>query len=290
MKHWLLVAGISVSLLYGSICGLFYLTQKQLIFVPPGKMSPPPAGYDIEEINFTTSDGNRLNGWFIDNDGDRTVLFCHGNGANISNLEFFMKIFQEIGLNALFFDYRGYGKSGGSIRAEEDLYRDVIAAHQYLREEKGFTSDRIIVWGRSIGGAPALELARRENLHAVILQSTFTSLTERIQEMAPVIPVKPLSKFHYPNREKIGRIGSPILIVHSVDDGLIPFSHGQALYRAAKEPKSLITLTGPHNSVPDECVPVLLNGVKSFIDEPYKGVYRCDPESDNGGATKSTSR
>ncbi|MBS3789203.1 alpha/beta hydrolase [Candidatus Bipolaricaulota bacterium] len=286
MKNWLLVTGISVSLLYGSICGLYYLTQKRLIFVPPGKMSPPPAGYNLEEITFTTSDGIRLNGWYVDNGGDRTVLFCHGNGANISNLEFFMEIFQEIGLNALFFDYRGYGKSGGSIRAEEDLYRDVIAAHQYLTEEKGFTSAQIVVWGRSIGGAAAVELARRESPYAVILQSTFTSLTERIQEMAPIIPVKPLSKFGYPNLAKLGSIDSPILIVHSVDDNLIPFSHGQALYRAAEEPKSFLTLTGPHNSVPDECVPVLLNGVRSFIDEPYKGVYRGSPESDYGGSTK----
>lgn len=280
MKNWLLVAGISVSLLYGSICGLFYLTQRRLIFVPPGNMSPPPTGYNLEEVTFTTSDGIRLNGWFIDNYGDRTVLFCHGNGANISNLEFFIEICQELGLNALFFDYRGYGKSEGSIRAEEDLYRDVTAAYQYLIEEKGLTPSQIVVWGRSIGGAVAVELARRETLYAVILQSTFTSLTERIQEMAPIIPVKPLSKFHYLNREKLGSIDSPILIIHSVDDSLIPFSHGEALYRAAEEPKSFLTLTGPHNRVPDECVPVLLNGVKKFIEEPYKGKLRGGSESE----------
>lgn len=280
MKNWLLVTGISVSLLYGSICGLYYLTQKRLIFVPPGKMRPPPVGYDLEEVTFTTSDGIRLNGWYVDNDGDRTVLFCHGNGANISNLEFFIEICRDLGLNALFFDYRGYGKSGGSVRTEEDLYRDVMAAYQYLVGEKGLSPFQIVVWGRSIGGAAAVELARKENLYAVILQSTFTSLTDRIQEMAPIIPVKPLSKFHYPNREKLESIDSPILIIHSVDDSLIPFSHGQALYRAAEEPKSFLTLTGPHNSVPDECVPVLLKGVRNFIGEPYKGVFRGGPEPD----------
>lgn len=280
MKNWLLVAGISVSLLYGSICGLFYLTQKQLIFVPPGKMRPPPVGYDLEEVTFTTSDGVRLYGWFIDNAGDRTVLFCHGNGSNISNLEFFIEICQELGLNALFFDYRGYGKSEGNITAEEDLYRDVMAAYRYLIGEKGLNPSQIVAWGRSIGGAAAVELAIKENIYGVILQSTFTSLTERIQEMAPIIPVKPLTKFHYPNREKLESIDSPILIIHSVDDSLIPFSHGQALYRAGEKPTSFLTLTGPHNSVPDECVPVLLKGVRNFIDEPYKGVFRGSTESE----------
>ncbi len=279
MKNWLLIAGISVSLLYGSICGLFYLTQGRLIFVPPGKMSPAPAGYDLEEITFTTRDGIGLNGWFVDNDGQRTVLFCHGNGANISNLEFFIEICRELGLNALFFDYRGYGKSEGKITAEEDLYRDANAAYRFLLEEKGLTPSQIVVWGRSIGGAAAVEVARRKNVYAVILQSTFTSLTERIQEMAPVIPIKPLAKFHYPNREKLGNMDSPILIIHSIDDRLIPFSHGEALYRAAEEPKSFLSLTGPHNRVPDECVTGLLKSVRNFINEPHQGMTHRGPES-----------
>lgn len=280
MKNWLIVAGISASLLYGSICGLFYLTQKQLIFVPPGKMNPPPAGYDLKNITFPTSDGIRLNGWFIDNSGDRTVLFCHGNGANISNLQFFIELFEELDLNALFFDYRGYGKSEGNITVEEDLYRDAAAAYRYLIAEKELTPSQIVLWGRSIGGAPAVEVARRENPYAVILQSTFTSLTERIQEMAPIIPVEPLSKFDYPNREKLESINSPILIIHSADDNLIPFSHGEALYRAAKEPKSFLPVTGPHNRVPDECVPGLLRGVKQFIDKPNKEVFRGKHETE----------
>lgn len=96
--------------------------------------------------------------------------------------------------------------------------------------------------------------------------------------MAPIIPVKPLSKFHYLNREKLGSIDSPILIIHSVDDRIVLFSHGEALYRAADSPKSFLALTGPHNRVPDECVPVLLNGVRNFLDEPYEEVFRRKPE------------
>ncbi len=280
MKNWLLVTGISISLLYGSLCGLFYFTQGRLIFVPPGKMTPPPTGYDLEEIEFTTEDGVRLNGWFIDNSGEKTILFCHGNGANISNLEFFIEISRELGLNALFFDYRGYGKSGGDITEEEDLYRDVTAAYRFLIEEKGLTPDHVVVWGRSIGGAAAVDLARRENLYAVILQSTFTSLTERIQEMAPIIPVKPLSKFHYPNRQKLETVRSPVMIIHSVDDRLVPISHGEELYRVAEDPKSFLSLTGPHNRVPDECVPGLLKGVNNFIDKPNVGESRRIPESE----------
>ncbi|MFB6216990.1 MAG: alpha/beta hydrolase, partial [Candidatus Aenigmatarchaeota archaeon] len=271
---WLLVAGITAALLYGGICGVFYLAQKRFIFVPPGKTSPPPAGYDIEEVTFTTGDGIALNGWFVDNSGEKTVLFCHGNGANISNLEFFMEIFRELGLNALFFDYRGYGKSGGTIRAEEDLYRDVTAAYRYLVDERGLAPSQIVVWGRSIGGAPAVELARKESPYAVVLQSTFTSLSERIQEMIPIIPVKALSRFDFPNRARLAGIDSPILIIHSVDDKLIPFSHGEALYRAAEEPKSFLVLTGPHDRVPDESVPVLIKGVRDFVAKPAESFCR----------------
>lgn len=279
MKSWLIIAGISVALFYGSICALFYLTQRQLVFAPPGKMRSSPTGYYLEEVTFTTRDGFRLNGRFLNNSGDKTVLFCHGNGANISNLGPFIEICRELGVDALFFDYRGYGKSKGSISSEEDLYRDAASAYRYLIEEKEFKPSQIVVWGKSIGGAAALEISRGKDLHAVILQSTFTSLTERIQEMVPIIPVKPLLNFHYDNREKLDSINSPILIIHSTDDRLIPLSHGKALYRAADEPKSFITLTGPHSRMHDKCFSKLLRGVKYFINEPVEGISRWRQES-----------
>lgn len=210
-------------------------------------MADKPEDLNIEEVFFETKDALTLHAWYLDNNSDKTVLFFHGNAGNLSHRSRQLEVFNELGLNALIFDYREYGKSEGKIQEESDLYLDAEGALNYLVTEKKVALSNIILWGRSLGGAIAIDTAQNKKVFAVIIESTFSSMDDMARTQFWFLPTTLLSKFHFRSNEKIKNIDSRLLIMHSKEDEIIPFSNGRVLLLEATEPKTFSILSGSHN-------------------------------------------
>ena len=209
-------------------------------------------GRPFEDVHFQTADGLKLNGWFFPADKDSSrqhlvYLLCHGNAGNISHRLEHVAALLETGASVFIFDYRGYGRSEGRP-SEDGTYLDGQAARRWLGE-KGFAATNIIVLGESLGGGIASELAPRETSGGLILQSTYTSVTDLGAELFPWLPVRWLGTIKYDTHSKLSRARVPVLILHSRGDSLIGFHHAEKNLAAANEPKTLWEIAGEHNQI-----------------------------------------
>lgn len=207
-------------------------------------------GRAFEEVRLQTADGVDLHGWFYPATTNATAggycfLVCHGNGGNIGHRLGLAAALLRTGASVLLFDYRGYGRSEGRP-SEEGTYRDAQACHRWLRD-KGFAADRILAFGESLGGAVATELACRETVGGLVLQSTFTSIPDLGSELMPWLPVRWLGTIRYDTRSKLPGLKVPVLLLHSRTDDLIGFHHAERNFAAARDPKQLVELEGGHN-------------------------------------------
>lgn len=238
---------------YGALLLALYLGQAHLLYLPgiPSRelsATPQQIGLAYEDLQFEAEDGVRLHGWYVPADGARgTVLFFHGNAGNISHRLDSLRIFHGLGLNVLIFDYRGYGQSEGRP-SEEGTRLDAIAAWRQLVDARGESPDRIVLFGRSLGAALAAWLAARERPAALILESAFTSVPDLAAELYWWLPARMLARLEYATRDYLAGARGPVLVVHSRDDEIIPYSHGRALYEAAHPPRAFLELRGDHNT------------------------------------------
>ncbi len=240
------------AMVYGLFVVLVFLRQDKMVFFPdyPSRQlyeMPANVGLKYESVSLVTDDGVNLHGWYLPRAGaSKVLLFFHGNAGNISHRLDSLILFHELGLNVLIFDYRGYGQSEGRP-SEQGTYRDAEAAWRFLLEQKGFEAREVILFGRSLGGAVAANLAMRHTGAGVILESSFTSVEQLAKKYYAFLPVRWISRIHYDTASIVSRIGSPILIVHSREDEIIPFEHGQALFALASEPKRFLEIHGSHD-------------------------------------------
>lgn len=207
-------------------------------------------GRPWEDVYFASGDGVKLNGWFFPANTNShrahlVAMICHGNAGNIGNSLHLCELLLAKGMNVFAFDYRGYGRSEGRP-TEAGTYLDAQAAHAWLRQ-KGFAATNIIVYGESLGGGVASGLVERETCGALILQNSFTSLTDVGAEIYPYLPVRTLGSIHYNTYSRLPRIHIPVLIMHSRGDSLIPFRLAERNFAAANEPKVFCELVGGHN-------------------------------------------
>jgi len=244
IRTLIIVAGV-----YVVFVALLYIFQSHYVYYPERALSAEPSriGLQFETVYFETEDGVKLSGWLIPSESARgVILFCHGNAGNISHRLESIEIFHRLGLEVFIFDYRGYGQSEGKP-TEDGTYKDAEAAWQYLIEERQVNPNEVIVFGRSLGGGVASWLAQSHAPGALILESTFVSLPDIAATVYPYLPVRLLLRFEYNTAEYLGRVDCPVLIVHSRDDEIMPFSHGWRLFQIAKEPKRFLEITGTHN-------------------------------------------
>jgi len=209
--------------------------------------SPEELGLDFEKIVFESSDGLKLTGWYIPVDTSQpTVLFCHGNGGNMMHRLDTINIFHELGLNCFIFDYRGYGNSQGKP-TEEGTYLDADAAYKWLTEQKKTSADNIIIFGRSLGGSIAANLAAGVEAKALIIESSFTSYADIGAKFYPYMPVKWFARYNYNTIDYIKKVKCPVMVIHSRKDEIIPFEFGLRLYEAANQPREFVEIFGSHN-------------------------------------------
>jgi fermentation-respiration switch protein FrsA (DUF1100 family) len=248
---WSLLISIAVVLFiaYSVLGWALYFMQPTFLYCPVREVpyTPDELGLDFENVFFRTADGLRLNGWYIpDKKSEFTVLFCHGNGGNIMHRLDSTNILYNLGLNCFIFDYRGYGNSEGKP-SEEGTYLDAMAAYKWLREEKKISANNIIVFGRSLGGSIAAQLASKVEVKTLIIESAFTSYVDIGRKFYPYMPVRWFARFSYQTNDYIKEVSCPVMIIHSRGDEIIPFEFGLELYRIANEPKEFVEIFGGHN-------------------------------------------
>lgn len=239
--------------LYGGLCLLVYALQAHLLFVRGGgvpRRTPAAIGIPFEEVWLETSDGVRLHSWWLHpaaaaGGGRPAIVLCHGNAGTIENRLEVARVFHEMGLSVLLFDYRGYGLSDGSP-GEEGTYLDAEAAFDAVRA-RGVAAERIVVYGESLGGAVAVELCRRRPAAALITEATFTSVPAMASKTYPWLPVRWLCRYRYDSLSKVAHLALPKLLLHSPEDHLVPFAHAEQLAAVASEPRELIRTEGGHN-------------------------------------------
>ncbi len=243
---------------YAVIVLLMFLGQNRLLFIPglPGRdlvATPERLGLDYDDLAIETADGEHLHAWYLpgQDNADLIVVIFHGNAGNISHRLDTLRIWHELGLSTLIFDYRGYGRSTGRP-SEAGTYRDAEAVWAQVLG-LGYAPEQTILFGRSLGGAVAVWLTKnleqtRQRPGGLIIESSFTSAPDLAAELYPWLPVRWLARIRYPSEERLSEIRTPVLVVHSPTDEIIPFHHGEALYRAAAGRSALLELDGDHNT------------------------------------------
>ena len=227
-----------------------FVFQAQFVYFPTKGLDGTPARIDLafEDVRLPTSDGEQIHAWFVpcpeSNRG--TVLFCHGNGGNISHRLDNLLILHRMGFAVLLFDYRGYGQSTGRP-SEKGTYTDAQAAWDSLTRQRGIPPGSIVVYGQSLGGPVAAWLAARTNPAALVLDSTFTSLADEGGDVYPYLPVRILCRFRYATAQHLKSVPCPVVVIHSPEDEIVRFRHGQTLFRLAPGPKQFVEITGSHN-------------------------------------------
>lgn len=251
----LIVFLVAAAVLYAGFSLMLFFLQDRLVFLPhmPGReieADPSAMGFEFEDSWIDTEDGERLHTWFVPASGARgTVLFFHGNAGNISHRLQSILIFNRLGMNVLIVDYRGYGQSSGKP-GEEGTYLDARASWNHLVNDRGIPEDRIVIFGRSLGGGVGSWLASRDEVNpaGVIVESTFSSGLDMGKRLYPVLPARLITRIGYPVRDYVKEIEAPLLVVHSRQDDIIPFDMAETVFEAANEPKSFLELHGDHNA------------------------------------------
>jgi len=230
----------SILFIYLCLCLFAYFVADRMIFLPP------PASYrdggDILKI--PVADGIGIAALHLPHPQARfTILYSHGNAEDLGALSPYLKEYRSRGFAVFAYDYEGYGTSDGRA-TEKNTYRDIQAAYHYLRERPQVPAHRILVLGRSVGSGPAVELARREPVAGLVLESPFLSAF-RVMTRWPLLPFD-----EFDNLAKIRQVKGPLLLVHGRRDRVIPFWHGETLFAHANEPKAALWIgEADHNDL-----------------------------------------
>jgi len=250
MKKILLKALIILAVLYILICGLLFFFQEKLIFFPQKLEKDYRFSFNqgFEELSITTKDNKLLNGILFKTDSSKGLIFyLHGNAGSLSSWGNVAKTYTDLNYDVFMLDYRGYGKSEGSIDGQDQLFQDIQTVYDELKNR--YPEDKIIVLGYSIGTGPAAELASVNNPRLLILQAPYYSLTDVMRHTYPIIPTFIL-KYKLETYSYIKKCKMPVVIFHGNQDEVIYYGSSLKLKEGFKKQDSLITLIGQgHNGM-----------------------------------------
>lgn len=226
---------------YLTLAGYAYFLADRQIFIPQYAANPP---LPIEPIVVPVTERENITLVYLKNPkATYTILYSHGNAQTLGSTYPYLLQLQSLGFNVLAYDYRGYGQSNGQA-TEQNSYQDILTAYNYAIQKLSIPTDRLIVFGRSVGGGPSTYLASQKPIAGLILESTFTSI---FRVVVP-FPLLPFDKF--PNQARLKKVTVPLLIIHGDRDEVIPFSHGQTLFQTANPPKQFLPIPNAgHNDL-----------------------------------------
>jgi fermentation-respiration switch protein FrsA (DUF1100 family) len=246
---------------------LFFL-ENRFVYHPTSAAQDwqKPPDSRIQDIEFHTADGTRIHAWWYPvPEAQGALLYCHGNAGNLSHRGgSVVGLGQALHSSVLIFDYPGYGRSDGSP-SEKGCYAAADAAYDWLVQTAKAAPEKILLYGGSLGGGVAVELASRRPHRALVLLKTFTSLPDVGQSMFPWLPVRWLMRNRFDNLAKLSKCKQPVFIAHGTADRLVPFTQGERLYAAANEPKYFFRIEdADHN---DPAPAEMIVALKQFLEK-----------------------
>lgn len=251
---------------YVGVIVVLMALENRLVYRPVSAIEDwqPPPFSPVEDVRLTLPDGITVHAWWCPRQGsDGALLYCHGNAGNLSHRgRVIQQLQQLLDVSVLIFDYPGYGKSQGRP-TEAGCYAAGNAAYDWLAQK--VRPERILLYGSSLGGGVAVDLASRRPHRALILDKTFTSMPDVAQQIYPWLPVRWLMHNRFDSLAKIGKCHRPVFIGHGTTDDLIPFSHGERLFAAANEPKRFFRMEacGHNDPMPRQ----YFDALRDFLDE-----------------------
>lgn len=246
------------SLVYGGICLFLFKQQHRIIFFPSSTLNATPTDLDLpyQDIWIPVSsdvDADSIHGWWIPSDqvNAKGLLYLHGNGDNISSNLSKAAWLHHLGFSVLMIDYRGYGLSGGNFPSETQVYEDAEAAWNYLTQSLHMAPDEIVVFGHSLGGAIAIQVATQHpDMSGLIVEGSFTSILDMSNRTKnySFLPIDLLLTQRFSSLDKVGSLTMPVLYVHGTEDGVVPADMSETLYSNTHAPKELLLVPGADHS------------------------------------------
>lgn len=252
--------------IYVLVCGLLYFFQEKLIFHPQ-PLDPDfefQFNQPFEEKNIEMADGKKLNGLLFKAKHSKGLIFyLHGNAGSLDSWGYVANVYTDLNYDVFILDYRGYGKSEGSINGQNQLFGDIQTVYDELK--KVYAEDRIIVLGYSIGTGPASKLASANNPKLLILQAPYYSLKDLVRQRFFIIPTFIL-KYPFETNRYLKDCNMPVVLFHGDQDEVIYYSSSLKLQKEFKSSDTLITVKGlGHNGMTDH--PVYRAGIKKILEE-----------------------
>lgn len=243
---------VAVAVAYLVILAGLYLVQRKLLYFPdPRRPLPAEAGVpEMRAVTLRTADGLDIVAWWRPptDGGQPVILFLHGNAGHLGVRAFKIRPMLDRGWGVLLPAWRGYSGNPGSP-TEAGLYEDGRAALRFL-ERQGIDPSRLAFYGESLGGGVAVQLATETEPGAMVLEAPFTSVPDVAQPRFPFAPARLLVKDRFNSLAKITSVTVPLLIVHGVQDEIVPVRYGRRLFEAARQPKTARFIEGAgHNDL-----------------------------------------
>jgi hypothetical protein len=279
LLRWLLSIGIVVAILYLSACLYLFFQQTRFIFFPSPVIEITPQFFHLRYqevwLPVKTHSGKveRMHGWWIPatTANNKVLLYLHGNGINIGANVAHANRFHQLGFSVLLIDYRGYGRSEGRFPTEATVYQDAAVAWDYLVQQRQIKPSDIFIYGHSLGGAVAINLAvQHPQAAGLIVESSFTSIRDIIdyQRLYRIFPVNLILHQRFDSIGKVRSLQMPVLFIHGSADWQVPAIMSQRLYEAAPEPKQLLLVPeAAHNNVAEVAGEKYFQAVQKFIQQ-----------------------
>lgn len=273
--RWSLIGAVAAAVLaYVTVIAWLMANEVSLVFVPSRQVHPiaSDTAARIERVPRTLADGADGLLWVMRQAGRPDapwVLYLHGNGANLStpeNVERYVQL-HRLGLQVVAPEYPGYGEIHGSP-SERTLDAAARDGWTWL-QQSGVPAASVAIYGWSLGSGVATGLAIDVDERAVILEGAFSSIDDRASELYPWLPIRLMVRNRFASRERIGRIGSPLLLLHAADDTIVPLAHGQRLLGLAREPRRLVELTGGHVHPNRQDTARYMMALRSFLSDVF---------------------
>jgi pimeloyl-ACP methyl ester carboxylesterase len=243
---------VILSIVYILVCLLLFFFQERLIFFPEKLDSHYKFNFDqkFEEINLRTKDQKLLHGLLFSSDTSKGLIFyLHGNAGSLKSWGEAAKTYTDLEYDVFIVDYRGFGKSEGSITGQDQLYQDLQMAYDLMKSK--YSEDKIIVLGYSVGTGPAAKIASTNKPRLLILQAPYYSMKDIMRKVYPIIPTFIL-KYTFETNQYLKNCNMPIVIFHGNQDEVIYYNSSIKLKEIIKKTDTLITLEGQsHNGMTD---------------------------------------
>ncbi|OUL18710.1 alpha/beta fold hydrolase [Nostoc sp. 106C] len=277
----LLCLGIIAAIAYCGFCLLLFIQQPRFIFFPSNVIQETPELFNVayEEVWLPVPMRSRrvehIHGWWLKakHSNAKVLLYLHGNGINIGANIAHAYRFYQLGFSVLLIDYRGYGRSEGTFPNERRVYQDAATAWNYLVQQLQIPPGQIFIYGHSLGGAIAIDLAvKHPNAAGLIVESSFTSIREVVayRNLFWMFPVNLILTQRFESIKKLPKLKMPVLFIHGTADSSVPFLMSQKLYANAPETKKLILVPNAgHNDVADVAGVEYMQWIDDFVQQVY---------------------